>query len=193
MPLVDGGRNQRNDESTSTHGRWRTAVPDGGNRRRLERQPTSKRVASRCAAVGGAPASDTYKSVYDGWKWWHVYCYRCHGVDAVGTTNAPNLIDPESEALLRRVPQGRPERDPRQGDAGVGQAARPEAGLRDPSLRSRADRQGAAAGTAGRSRTERRALGPACGLALAISDVGARRREGWILFRKPAPLVVATG
>lgn len=38
--------------------------------------------------------SNTYKTVYDGWKWWHVYCYRCHGVDAVGTTNAPNLIDP---------------------------------------------------------------------------------------------------
>jgi mono/diheme cytochrome c family protein len=37
---------------------------------------------------------DTYKSVYDGWKWWHVYCYRCHGVDAIGSTNAPNLIDP---------------------------------------------------------------------------------------------------
>ena len=44
-----------------------------------------------------APAqatSNTYKTVYDGWKWWHVYCYRCHGVDAVGTTNAPNLTDP---------------------------------------------------------------------------------------------------
>jgi mono/diheme cytochrome c family protein len=41
-----------------------------------------------------AQSPDTYKSVYDGWKWWHVYCYRCHGVDAVGTTNAPNLIDP---------------------------------------------------------------------------------------------------
>src|SRR5688572_2224194 len=38
--------------------------------------------------------SNTYKTVYDGWKWWHVYCYRCHGVDAVGSTNAPNLIDP---------------------------------------------------------------------------------------------------
>jgi mono/diheme cytochrome c family protein len=44
--------------------------------------------------VAAQATSDTYKSVYDGWKWWHVYCYRCHGVDAVGTTNAPNLIDP---------------------------------------------------------------------------------------------------
>jgi mono/diheme cytochrome c family protein len=45
--------------------------------------------------VAAAQATaDTYKTVYDGWKWWHVYCYRCHGVDAVGTTNAPNLTDP---------------------------------------------------------------------------------------------------
>ena len=36
-----------------------------------------------------AQTPETYKSVYDGWK-----CYRCHGVDAVGTTNAPNLTDP---------------------------------------------------------------------------------------------------
>jgi mono/diheme cytochrome c family protein len=48
------------------------------------------------AASAQAP-SDTYKKVYDGWKWWHVYCYRCHGVDAVGVTNAPNLIDPNSK------------------------------------------------------------------------------------------------
>ena len=41
--------------------------------------------------------SETYKNVYDGWKWWHVYCYRCHGVDAVGTTNAPNLTDPNEK------------------------------------------------------------------------------------------------
>ena len=39
-------------------------------------------------------ASATYQTVYNGWKWWHVYCYRCHGVDANGTTTAPNLTDP---------------------------------------------------------------------------------------------------
>jgi mono/diheme cytochrome c family protein len=38
--------------------------------------------------------AEIYQDVYSGWKWWHVYCYRCHGVDAVGTTNAPNLTDP---------------------------------------------------------------------------------------------------
>ena len=36
--------------STSTHGRWRTAVPDGGNRRRVER-PASKRATSCADAV----------------------------------------------------------------------------------------------------------------------------------------------
>jgi mono/diheme cytochrome c family protein len=41
-----------------------------------------------------AQASDTYRNVYDGWKWWHVYCFRCHGVNAVATTMAPNLLDP---------------------------------------------------------------------------------------------------
>lgn len=32
-------------------------------------------------------------SLYQGWKWWHVYCYRCHGQDAIGGVNpaAPDL------------------------------------------------------------------------------------------------------
>jgi len=32
-------------------------------------------------------------SVYQGWKWFHVYCYRCHGEDAIGGVNpaAPDL------------------------------------------------------------------------------------------------------
>lgn len=53
-------------------------------------------------ATAGEPAamSDTYRDVYQGWKWWHVYCYRCHGVDALGTTTAPNLIDP-TEKIAR--------------------------------------------------------------------------------------------
>jgi mono/diheme cytochrome c family protein len=59
-------------------------------------------------------ASTTDKSVYDGWKWWHVYCYRCHGVDAVGTTNAPSLIDPNrklsSAEFLKVVMNGLPDK-----------------------------------------------------------------------------------
>ena len=67
----------------------------------------------RTTAIAQAP-SDTYKDVYDGWKWWHVYCYRCHGVDAIGTTNAPNLTDPNSKLtraeFLRIVSKGIPDK-----------------------------------------------------------------------------------
>lgn len=58
--------------------------------------------------------AEVYKDVYDGWKWWHVYCYRCHGVDALGTPNAPNLTDPNAKltpaAFLKIVRDGRPDK-----------------------------------------------------------------------------------
>ena len=57
-------------------------------------------VRAEPRAAQAAPAADLYTDVYNGWKWWHVYCYRCHGTDAVGTTNAPTLID-ENEKLSR--------------------------------------------------------------------------------------------
>ena len=75
-------------------------------------------VASLSSAVQGAApqapaASATYQDVYNGWKWWHVYCYRCHGVDAAGTTTAPNLIDPALKitraGFLRSVRAGVPD------------------------------------------------------------------------------------
>ena len=70
------------------------------------------RSAPQAAQTASAP--DTYKSVYDGWKWWHVYCYRCHGVDAVGTTNAPSLTDPSrklsSAEFLKVVMNGVPDK-----------------------------------------------------------------------------------
>jgi len=73
------------------------------------------------ASLQGAPApaaaqapSETYKSVYDGWKWWHVYCYRCHGTNAVATTLAPDLIDPNrkltSAQFLKIVRDGLPDK-----------------------------------------------------------------------------------
>ena len=46
-------------------------------------------------------SSDVYKNVYNGWKWWHVYCYRCHGMNAVGGNLAPNLIDPNEKITLK--------------------------------------------------------------------------------------------
>ena len=44
--------------------------------------------------------ADIYKDVYNGWKWWHVYCYRCHGMNAVGGNLAPSLIDPNEKMTL---------------------------------------------------------------------------------------------
>ena len=59
-------------------------------------------------------AAQTYQDVYNGWKWWHVYCYRCHGVDALGTPTAPTLIDPStkltSAAFLKIVRNGVPDK-----------------------------------------------------------------------------------
>ena len=66
------------------------------------------------AVLSAQTTSTTYRDVYDGWKWWHVYCYRCHGVNAIGTTNAPSLIDPNarlsSAAFLKIVRDGLPDK-----------------------------------------------------------------------------------
>jgi mono/diheme cytochrome c family protein len=66
------------------------------------------------ARAAGQVRLEIYADVYNGWKWWHVYCYRCHGVNAVGTPNAPNLIDPNARmtpaAFLRIVRVGSPEK-----------------------------------------------------------------------------------
>ncbi len=52
------------------------------------------------AAVAPTPGGDTVHdsllvsdSIYQGWKWFHVYCFRCHGEDAIGGVNpsAPDL------------------------------------------------------------------------------------------------------
>ena len=66
--------------------------------------------------VQAAPqdSSEIYQSVYNGWKWWHVYCYRCHGTNAIPTTLAPSLIDPNVKLtlpqFLRKVRNGNPEK-----------------------------------------------------------------------------------
>ena len=65
-------------------------------------------------AADAQETSETYKSVYAGWKWWHVYCYRCHGQDAVGSTLGPSLIDPNAKmplaTFLRKVKVGNPDK-----------------------------------------------------------------------------------
>jgi len=71
------------------------------------------------AAPGPAKgaAEDTeeiYKTVYSGWKWWHVYCYRCHGMNAVGSTLGPSLIDSNEKftlpEFLKKVRNGNPDK-----------------------------------------------------------------------------------
>ena len=70
-----------------------------------------KAAASKPAAPSSAEA--TYKNVYEGWKWWHVYCYRCHGVNAIGGALAPNLISPNQKqtpaTFLKMVRSGKPD------------------------------------------------------------------------------------
>jgi mono/diheme cytochrome c family protein len=62
-------------------------------------------VAADFAAAQSQPApaksQELYQNVYSGWKVWHVYCYRCHGTNAVGTTLAPNLTDPNEKMRLQ--------------------------------------------------------------------------------------------
>lgn len=57
-------------------------------------------IERRGATAPAMPAHDgvvdsllVSDSIYQGWKWWHVYCYRCHGEDAIGGINpsAPDL------------------------------------------------------------------------------------------------------
>jgi mono/diheme cytochrome c family protein len=62
-------------------------------------------------AASTAETKETYASVYNGWKWWHVYCYRCHGTNAANATLAPNLLEENHRlarsAFLRVVRTGR--------------------------------------------------------------------------------------
>jgi len=52
---------------------------------------------------------------YEGWKIFHVYCYRCHGVDALGSDIAPHLMKSLQETVthdcfIGTVTNGRPTR-----------------------------------------------------------------------------------
>ncbi len=68
----------------------------------------------RAGTAQAQEASETYKSVYNGWKWWHVYCYRCHGMNAIGGNLAPNLIDANEKftqaEFMKKVMNGNPDK-----------------------------------------------------------------------------------
>ena len=72
------------------------AVRDAaGSRAPVRRDTTGSRApASRDTARTARAGRDSLlvtDDEYQGWKWFHVYCYRCHGTDALGSTLAPNL------------------------------------------------------------------------------------------------------
>lgn len=52
------------------------------------------------------------ETVMNGWRWFHVYCFRCHGVDALGSQLAPNLRQSiqnlSHEDFIKTVREGRP-------------------------------------------------------------------------------------
>ena len=70
--------------------------------------------APATSAAAAPDSSEMYQSVYSGWKWWHVYCYRCHGQNAVGSTLGPSLIEPNAKMtlpeFLKKVRNGNPDK-----------------------------------------------------------------------------------
>ena len=75
--------------------------------------PRGSAPPAAAPAAATAASKETYASVYNGWKWWHVYCYRCHGTNAIGGALAPNLISPTQKqspaAFLKIVRTGKKE------------------------------------------------------------------------------------
>jgi mono/diheme cytochrome c family protein len=62
--------------------------------------PLAGALEAQPKAAATQKSSETYQNVYNGWKWWHVYCYRCHGTNAIRTTLAPDLLDPYAQFPL---------------------------------------------------------------------------------------------
>jgi mono/diheme cytochrome c family protein len=86
------------------------------------RAPVPRPVPGPASVLAGviAPAADTdhlavNNVVYQGWKMFEVYCTRCHGEDAVGSSFAPALrksVGPsgtiDHKAFFLTVTNGRP-------------------------------------------------------------------------------------
>ena len=148
----------------------------GAGRIVLDHEQSCEVQSAQTAAGAAQSSSETYQDVYNGWKWWHVYCYRCHGQDALGTTLAPNLTDPNVKIHACGIPTQSSRRITRQRNASLGQASRRQADHSALLLRHRQSRKGFTARSAGRSWTERWPLGPASRLAkIQIKDAGRER------------------
>ncbi|MEX2156373.1 MAG: quinoprotein dehydrogenase-associated putative ABC transporter substrate-binding protein [Gemmatimonadales bacterium] len=96
----------------------RAASPGGGAAG--SRAPARRDTAGTRATADRDPVRTVRDSLlasdeeYQGWKWFHVYCYRCHGTDALGSTLAPDLRHSVSsqgsatrDAFLTTVRDGR--------------------------------------------------------------------------------------
>ncbi|MEO8881656.1 MAG: cytochrome c [Gemmatimonadaceae bacterium] len=55
------------------------------------KQAAATDTAKAAAGASGADHLAVSPQEYEGWKMFAVYCYRCHGVDAMGGGIAPNL------------------------------------------------------------------------------------------------------
>ena len=79
--------------------------------------PAAAAAPAPAAQQAAAPQDDhltASPAAYQGWKTFHVYCYRCHGTDAMGSDLAPNLrhsVGPEGsvthEVFVTTVKEGR--------------------------------------------------------------------------------------
>ena len=77
-------------------------------------------LATLVGGSRGVPESQAQETaqvsevVMNGWRWFHVYCFRCHGVDAVGSSIAPNLRESikalSHDEFIRIIREGRPEK-----------------------------------------------------------------------------------
>jgi len=52
---------------------------------------TTAPAAASSASPGASGNLLVSETEYQGWRYYHVYCARCHGQDALGTLDAPNL------------------------------------------------------------------------------------------------------
>lgn len=86
----------RTDSSTTKHNATASASAKPTSATRAASADTGQKAATdtskKTAAAGGAGDHLVVSpQEYEGWKMFSVYCYRCHGVDAMGGGIAPNL------------------------------------------------------------------------------------------------------
>jgi len=103
VPLAASERAMQPDGGQAAGTKTEAAPGTDGGRRIAEAQPPDKLLAST--------------DEYQGWKWFHVYCFRCHGIDALGSDLAPNLRNSVSseglvthDVFLQIVREGRSEK-----------------------------------------------------------------------------------